>query len=251
VLPRLLPTMDPDAVDRIRSESERIGIRIETGVAVKRIDRNGRLHVVFQRDGIEHVVEADRVVNGAGRVANVDMLDLEPGGVEHADGRILVDEYLRSVSNPAVYVCGDVLTSPQLSPIATYEGRIVGRNIVDGPKHKPDYASIPSCVYTIPALASVGLTEAVAREKGYRVSVRTNDISGWLSAKTYAETTAWAKVIVDEATDRILGAHLVGHSGEDLIHVFALAMRHEITASQLREMIYAFPTFSADIKNML
>jgi glutathione reductase (NADPH) len=149
-------------------------------------------------------------------------------------------------------VCGDVLsTSPQLSPIATYEGRIVGRNIVEGPVAKPDYSSIPSCVYSVPALASVGLTEAQARELGHAIKVHSNDMSDWLSARTYNEPTAWAKVIVDEVTDRILGAHIVGHAGEELIHLFAFAMRFGITASQIRDTVYAFPTFSADIKSML
>ncbi len=252
-LPRLLGEMDVDAVDRVREESERIGIDVRTDISVRRIEpSDGRLRVTFATDGEEHSIAADRVVNGAGRVANVDNLDLDAGNVRQERGRITIDEYMRSVSNPAVHVCGDALwTSPQLSPIATYEGRIVGRNIVEGPRHRPDYAAIPSCVYTVPALASVGLTEAKATEKGHKVNVRTSDMRDWLSAKTYAETVAWAKVVVDSTTDRILGAHLVGHSGEELIHIFAMAMQHGITAGNLRDTIYGFPTFSADIKSML
>jgi glutathione reductase (NADPH) len=149
-------------------------------------------------------------------------------------------------------VCGDVLwSSPQLSPIATYEGRIVDRNIVEGPVAKPDHASIPSCVYTVPALASVGLTEAKAKEFGRKIKVDVNDMSDWLSGRPYNEPAAWAKVVLDETTGRILGAHIVGHAGEELIHVFAFAMRFGITASQINDEVYAFPTFSADIKHML
>ena len=253
VLPRLLPAMDADAVTQISRESERIGIEVKTGVTVKWIDAsNGRLRVGFERDGIACEVEVDRVVNGAGRVANVDTLDLEAGNVRHRNGRIEVDDYLRSASNPAVHLCGDVLwTSPQLSPIATYEGQIVGRNIVEGPVAKPDYASIPSAVYTVPALASVGLTEAKAKELGHTVKVHANDMSDWLSSRTYNEPVAWAKVIVDETTDRILGAHIVGHAGEELIHIYAFAIKFGITAKQIRSTVYAFPTFSADIKSMV
>src|SRR5438105_9630924 len=102
-----------------------------------------------------------------------------------------------STSNTSVYVCGDaVATSPQLSPIATYEGRIVGRNIVEGPKHTPDYTSIPSCVFTVPGLASVGLTQAAAEEKGLELRVEVNDMHEWLSGRSYAATAAWAKVLV-------------------------------------------------------
>jgi glutathione reductase (NADPH) len=253
VLPQLLPGMDADAVERLRAESERISIAVKTGVTVTQIDARGtRFRVTFQHDGTEHAIEADRVANGAGRVANVDMLDLDAAGVRHRGGRIETDDYLRSVSNPAVHVCGDVLsTSPQLSPIATYEGRIVGRNIVEGPVAKPDYTSIPSCVYTVPALASVGLSEAQAKELGRKIKVHANDMGDWLATRTYNEPVAWAKVIVDGTTDRILGAHIVGHAGEELINLFALAMKFGIKAGQLQDTVYAFPTFAADVKHLV
>lgn len=253
VLPRLLGELDVDAVGEILKESKRIGIDVRTEVKIKRIaPSNGRFKVTFEANGKEQTVEADRVVNGAGRVADVETLDLAAGQVTEERGRIKVDDHLRSVSNPAVYVCGDALwSSPQLSPIATYEGGLVGRNIVEGPRHKPDYASIPSCVYTVPALASVGLTAAKSEEQGRRAKVHTNDLTSWLSSRTYAESTAWSRIVVEEESDRILGAQIVGHAGEELIHIFALAMRHGITATQLRQTVYGFPTFSADIKSML
>jgi glutathione reductase (NADPH) len=253
VLPRLLGNMDADAVVQLRTATERIGLAIHTGVEIQRIEKAGDLlRVVYEEGGSEQTVEAERVVNGAGRVANVDGLDLAAGNVTAERGRIVHDAYLRSTSNPAVYVCGDaVAETAQLSPIATYEGRIVGRNIADGPKHMPDYTGIPSCVFTVPALASVGLTQAAAEEKGIELRVSVNDMHEWLSGRTYAETAAWAKVLIDQKTDRIVGAHLVGHAGEELIHIFALAMKHNIRASDVRDLIYGFPTFSADIKSML
>src|SRR3954465_15255062 len=100
-LPQLLPAMDADAVAHLQTESARIGIRVSTGVSVSRIEpANGRLRVVFTHRGAERRLEADRVINGAGRVANVDKLDLATGKVDHANGRIAVDSYLRSTSNP-------------------------------------------------------------------------------------------------------------------------------------------------------
>jgi glutathione reductase (NADPH) len=253
VLPRLLPALDADAVEQIRSESERIGIDVHSGVRVSRVERAGnRLRTVFAANGKEQAVVSDRVINGAGRIANVDHLDLDAGGVQHDGIRIAVDGHLRSVSNPSVYACGDVLSGPpQLSPVATYEGRIVGRNIVEGPTHTPDYASLPSAVYTVPALASVGLSEAQAKDQGLRVRVTVSDMEYWFSTRTYAETKAWAKVIVDEQTDQIVGAHMVGHAGEELINIFALAKTHGITATNLRNFIYAYPSFSADIKHIV
>jgi glutathione reductase (NADPH) len=253
MLPRLLGNMEADAVAQLHAETERIGVAIHTGVEVRRIERAGdRLRVVYEEGGSERVAEAERVINGAGRLANVGRLDLAAGGVQAEHGRIAHDSYLRSTSNRAVYACGDVVAEhAQLSPIATYEGRIVGRNIVDGAKRTPDYTGIASCVFTVPALASVGLTQAAAEQQGIDLSVAVNDMREWLSGRTYALSAAWSKVLIDKKTDRILGAHLFGHAGEELIHIFALAIKHRITATELRDFVYGFPTFSADIKSML
>ena len=253
VLPQLLPALDSDAVEQVRKESERIGIDIHTGVKVKRVEKtNKRLRTVFEVGGKEMSVKSDRVVNGAGRIANVAELDLDAGNVAHEGFRVTVDATMRSTSNPSVYLCGDVLSgAPQLSPIATYEGRLVGRNIVDGPKYKPDYSSLPTAVYTVPALATVGLSEAKAKEKGLKTRVQVNDMEYWFSTRQFAETVAWSKIIVDEESDTVVGAHFVGHAGEELINIFGLAMKHGIKASEIRDFIFAYPTFSADIKSML
>src|SRR5215475_13588153 len=194
-LPQLLPAMDADAVAALQAESERIGPKIRTGVKIERIEAaGGRFRVVFTHEGVEKAVEADWVVNGAGRIADVNALGLAAGQVDHDNGRIAIDSCLRSTSNSRVYVCGDAVpTSPQLSPIASYEGDLVGRNIVDGPKHSPDYASIATAVYTVPALAAVGLTEAAAKTKALSVETHVNDMRDWFSARTYAETVAWSK----------------------------------------------------------
>jgi glutathione reductase (NADPH) len=106
-------------------------------------------------------------------------------------------------------------------------------------------------VYTVPALASVGLSGPQAEEQGLDVSVAVNDMSDWLSARTYGESAAWSKVLVDNASGQIVGAHLIGHHAEDLIHLFALAMKHGISTAELENMLFAFPTFSADVKSLL
>lgn len=251
-MPRLLPRVEEAAVAAVQSESERIGVIIKTNVQVNEVSQiNEKLRVTYEHEGKILTVDADRVVNGAGRIANVDTLNLEAGNVKHDRVAVDVDEYLRSTSNPSVWVCGDALvTSPQLSPIATYEGRIVGQNIVGGPTVKPDYTVIPSGIYTVPALSTVGLTENEAQEKGLNTKITVSDMTEWFSGKTYAETVAFSKVLVDEDEDRIIGAHMVGHHAEDLIHYFAMAMRHGIAASKLKDDMFAFPTFSSDLKSM-
>jgi glutathione reductase (NADPH) len=104
---------------------------------------------------------------------------------------------------------------------------------------------------TLPVSASVGLTQADAEEKGLEFRVAVNDMRGWLSSRTFAERAAWTKVLIDKRTDRVIGAHLVAHAGEGLIHIIALGIKHGITAGDLGDLVYGFPTFSADIKSML
>lgn len=253
MMPQLLPRLDSDAVSAIRAESDRIGINMKTSVEVEKVEPLGdKFSVQYIHDGQQQTIVADRIINGTGRIANVSELELAAADVKHDGIRIEVDENLRSVSNPAVWVAGDALvTSAQLSPLATYEGRIVGQNIVNGDNKKPDYSVIPSAVYTIPALSSVGMTEAEANDSGLDIEVLTSDMSEWFSARFYAETVAWAKIIIEKESRKILGAHLVGHHGEELIHLYALAMRHGISADQLGNEMYAFPTFASDIPSLV
>lgn len=253
VMPQLLPRLDEDLVAQLRAATEALGVTVHTGVGVKEVrEAGGRREIVFETDGETVTLRADQVVNGAGRIANVESLDLEAAGIEHDGVRVVVDPHLQSTSNPAIWVAGDALVhTAQLSPVATFEGQLVGRNILNDSCEVPDYTTLPSSVYTVPSLATVGLTEAQARDTGSRIRVAVNDMTGWFSGKSYVENTAWAKIIIDEDSDLILGAHLIGHNADDLVHTFALAMKHGITATSLKDTIFAYPSFSSDIKNLL
>ncbi|MEM8653026.1 MAG: NAD(P)/FAD-dependent oxidoreductase, partial [Pseudomonadota bacterium] len=142
-MPQLLPRMDHDAVDVLKKATEALGVSIQENVQVKEIaELDGRLSVSYLHDGEQKTVSADRVVNGAGRVANVDGLNLEAANIEHDGIRIAVHDHLQSVSNPAIWVAGDALVnSAQLSPLATAEGKLVARNIISGGEEKPDYTA--------------------------------------------------------------------------------------------------------------
>jgi len=253
MMPQLLPRMDAGVVEQLSNECGRLGITVHTGVSVSGIEQNGdKLSVAFEKDGETQRVEADRVANGAGRVANTVGLDIEAAGIELDRGRIPVHSHMQSLTNPAVWVVGDALVgAPQLSPVATYEGQMVGRNIRDNAKEAPDYFALPSAVYTIPSLATVGMTEAEARESIKSLKVTENDMTGWFSGKSYVEKVAWAKILIDETTDQIVGAHMIGHNADDLIHVFSFAMKFGIKASDIKNSAFAYPSFSSDIKNLL
>jgi glutathione reductase (NADPH) len=204
--------------------------------------------VVRYRRSSDHLTaRAERVANGAGREADLDGPDLTAGRVQHDGARISVDTGLRSVSNSRVYVAGDTLWStPQLSPVATYEGQIIGRAILEGRTIEPEYRMIPSCVYSIPILASVGLTEKEARQRGNDLDVKVHDLRTWRSARTYAERFAYSKILIDRATDQVVGANILGYGGEEAINLLAFAMKHRVPATELRQTVFGYPTFSSD-----
>lgn len=135
--------------------------------------------------------------------------------------------------------------------MAGYEGRIVAANLLEGNRHRPDYSGVPSVVFTIPPLASVGLKEEEARKAGLDLRVTQLDTSGWYSSRRIGETCSGFKVLVEEGTGRILGAHLLGPSADELVNVFALAIRKGLTAEDLKEMLFAYPTHASDVQYML
>ena len=205
--------------------------------------------VHYRVSGSKAVASGKVGVNGAGRVADLAGLDLAAAGITLDQGRVALDEYLRSLENPDVFFAGDALPDrPQLSPLATYEGRIVGHNLTREELRAAKYGFHPAAVFTVPALATVGLSEAEASAAELDFDVRTNDMREWRSARTHAETTAWAKVLVERGTGHILGAHLVGHGAEETIHTFALAIEKHIPAAEIASRVYAYPTFHADLK---
>ncbi|CAN5508999.1 hypothetical protein BH18THE2_BH18THE2_27290 [soil metagenome] len=195
------------------------------------------------------------VVHGAGRVPDIEDLQLDVAGVEAADRKkgIKVNEYLQSTSNPSVYAVGDAAASGgmPLTPVATYEGEIVATNLLEGNHVTHNYMGIPSVVFTIPPLASVGLHEEAAKSKGLKFKTNYGDTSKWYSSKRIGESHAGFKILVEESTNRILGAHLLGQNSEEVINIFALAIRLGIGSKDLKSMMFSYPTNSSDIRYML
>ena len=257
-LPRALGTLDAELVDALLDVTRKLGVEIRLGVKVLSIAKDGggegegTLRVRYEEGGVVREICADRVANGSGRVADLDALDLEAANVATRDGKPDIDASLRSRTNPDVYFGGDANPrAPQLSPVATYDGRVIGRNIAHGTSEEPDYRPIPSAVYTVPPLASVGLTEEEARREKRDVVVKDVDMTAWKSARTYAERVARARIVIEKGSDLVLGAQLLRRNADEVIHAFAFAMKLGITSAQLKDMVCAFPTFHADIKYLL
>ncbi len=249
-----LERFDSDLVDRLVKWTREIGIRVELRTCVESIARNSSgLVVKASCDGKSREYSTDLAIHGAGRVPNIDDLDLAKGGIERERNGVRVNEYLQSVSNPAVYAAGDCAASPNppLTPVAGYEGSIVAANLLEGNHRKAIYGAVPSVVFTIPPLASVGLDERAARSKGLRFRTGQGDMSSWHSSRRIGETCAAYKVLVEEETDRVLGAHLLGSDAEEHINVFALAIHQGLRASDLKETLYSYPTHSSNTQYLI
>ena len=236
-------------VERTRAAGIDLRLRAEV-CAITAVGGRYRLHF----DGAESGdIDADCVVHAAGRVPDLDDLQLDVGRVERSRDGIRVNGFLQSVSNPKVYAAGDCAATggPRLTPVAGYESRVVAANILDGTNTAVDYSAIPSVVFTIPPLARVGLAEDEARRDGLRFTARYQDTSTWYSSRRVAERASAFKVLVEQGSRRLLGAHLLGPHADETINVFALAIRSGVAADQLKQMIWAYPTHASDITHMV
>jgi glutathione reductase (NADPH) len=163
-----------------------------------------------------------------------------------------LNEYLQSVSNPSVYAAGDAAQAgPPLTPVSSHDAKVVAANLLEGNHKKPDYLGVPSVAFTIPRIASAGLGEAEAHKKGIKFRTKSQKASDWFNARQQAEPVYGFKVLVEEETDRILGAHLVGPHVDEVINLFAFAIRHGHTAEDIRTTMFAYPTGASDIGYMV
>ena len=219
---RPLSQFDPDLVDQLVAKSRELGIDVQLATEAKGIEKKSRqLFVHGETSGQQRTFETDIVVHAAGRVPEIDDLNLGVAGVEWDERGVKVNEFLQSVSNPSIYAAGDAAASggPPLTPVASYEGTIVAANLLKGNQKKPNYVGIPTVVFAIPPLASVGLSEREARERGLKYSVKREMTSTSYSSRRVAEKYSGYKVLVEEGTDRILGAHLLGDQASEIINL--------------------------------
>jgi glutathione reductase (NADPH) len=251
---RPLKQFDPDLVAMLVQATVDLGVEVRLQTQVTAIEpRADRLLVHARASEQEQMLEADMVVHAAGRVPEIDDLDLKVAGVERKEDGVSVNEYLQSVSNPAVYAAGDAVASGgfPLTPVAGMQGGIVATNLLEGNHKTPNYAGIPSVVFTTPPLARVGLSEEAAHSAGLRFATHHEDTSGWYTSRRVASPHTGFKTLVEEGTGRILGAHLLGPHAEEVINPFALAIRTGLRANDLKEMVFAYPTSTSDIGSML
>ena len=245
VLPQILPVEDAEIAAFARKSFEKQGMRILTGAKVERVEKTAEgiiAHIVDDK-GARQQIAAERMISAVGVVGNVEGLGLEALGIKTERGTIVTDSLSRT-SVPGIYAIGDVAGPPMLAHKAEHEGVVCIEAIKGLPVHGLDKARIPGCTYCHPQIASVGLTEAKAREGARDIRVGRFPFVGNGKAIALGEDQGLVKTIFDAKTGQLLGAHMVGTEVTELIQGFVVAMQLETTEEDLMHTVFPHPTLS-------
>lgn len=249
---RILKRFDAELAGRLAQSAHALGITIVTGVTACLVETLRGAFVTYGQAGCAETFPSDLVVNTSGRVPDLDSLDLMAGEVAGSAQGVSVNEFLQSVSNPRVWAIGDACDSPyQLSPVADMEAEVAAENIVNGNVRRPDYLAVPSVAFAQPPLAGVGMTEEQAMQSGLRFRTKRGAMESWPSSRRIGQQHAFYKVLIEQDSGKILGAHLFGHNAGETINVFALAIKLGLSVQDLKKVLWAYPTYVSDLKDMI
>jgi dihydrolipoamide dehydrogenase len=249
VLPQILPVEDAEIAAQARKRFEKRGIRILTDARVAKVEksRTGVKATVELKDGKTEVLTGDHLISAVGVVCNTENLGLEKLGVELNRGAIKIDPVGRT-NVAGIWAIGDVAGPPMLAHKAEHEGVVTVETIAGLHPHPLDRMKVPGCTYCDPQIASVGLTEAKAREAGREIRVGRFPFVGNGKAIALSEPEGLVKTIFDAKTGELLGAHMVGAEVTELIEGFVVAMNLETTEEELMHTIFPHPTLSETMK---
>jgi len=243
MLPQIIATEEPEVIQGLHRLLEKEGIRILTQAKVLRaLPLNGGVRVVFQRGSGEEEISAEKVLMAVGRKPNTESLDLDKAGIRMS--RSFIEVNLRmETSVPGIYAIGDVTGKMMLAHAASAQGIIAVENML-GKNREIDYQQIPSCIYTFPEVASVGLKEEEARQQGYELQVGRFPFRHSGKALAIGETEGFVKIIAEKELGQVLGVHILGEGATDLIGECVLAMNLEGTIEEWGEAVKGHPTLS-------
>ncbi|OLC12690.1 MAG: dihydrolipoyl dehydrogenase [Candidatus Rokubacteria bacterium 13_1_40CM_69_27] len=239
-LPRLVPVEDEEVSSQLARSFNRRGMTLKTGVKVTSV-KPGGAGVVVETDGGRF--EAEQILMAVGRAAKVKGLGLETLGVALDRGFVKVSPRMET-SVKGVYAIGDMAGPPLLAHKAMAEGVVAAETIAGREPRPIDYTNVPSCTYCRPQIASIGLTEARAKENGREITVGRFPFTASGKAVALGETEGFIKVVADKATGELLGAHIVGPDATEVIHEFAVGRTLEATLEEIVHTIHAHPTLS-------
>lgn len=250
---RILSNFDSEMAKLLADMLRESGIEILVKTSVKEVRKvDGVFEIRLAREGKNEIIYADTVVHGAGREFDSDM-GLDAGNIKWSRKGVIVNEYLQSVSNPRVYAAGDSAdtTGPKLTPVAVMEGNAAAENILCGNTVKADYTGIPTTVFSSPPLAMVGITEEEASRKDLRITVKKGSMTSWYNSRRRNIPKSSYKILMNEESNKILGAHIMAENAEEVINIFALAIRLNIDIKALNSMPFTYPSDTNDIKYMI
>jgi len=248
VLPQILPVEDAEVATFARKSFEKQGIKIITGAKVTKLDKKSDSVTATIDDGkATQSLTVDRVISAVGVVGNVESLGLEKLGVKIDRGTIVIDGLGRT-NVPGIYAIGDVAGPPMLAHKAEHEGVICVEAIKGLKPHPMDKRLIPGCTYCSPQIASVGLTEAAAKEQKFDIRVGRFPFIGNGKAIALGEDQGFVKVIFNRKTGQLLGAHMIGAEVTELIQGYVVAMNLETTEEELMHTVFPHPTLSEMMK---
>jgi len=250
LMPNIMPVEDPEISGIARKQLEKFGLKIITEAKVTKVEKsaNSVKASVETKDGKTEVIEADRLISAVGVQGNIEGLGLEELGIKTDRGCVVIDGYGKT-NVPGIYAIGDVAGPPMLAHKAEHEGVICIEKIAGLPNvHPMEKNRIPGCTYCHPQVASVGLTEARAKEAGHDIRVGRFSFAANGKAIALGEDNGMIKTIFDKKTGELLGAHMVGAEVTELIQGFVVAMGLETTEEDLMHTVFPHPTLSEMMK---
>ena len=252
-MPQILPNEDEEVAAQMSRSFRKMGMKVMPSCSVEKVEVEGDVcHVVVKdlKKNSETVVDVDVVLSAVGVVTNLEGLGLEEVGIKTERGKIEVDDWYRT-SVEGYYAIGDVVHGPALAHVASKEAVCCVEHIVKGEATKVNYQNVPGCTYTVPEVASVGLTEKKAVEAGYEVKTGKFFFKASGKATAAGNTDGFVKMVIDAKTDLILGCHMCGDTVTEMIAEIVGAREQGLTASQVKQAIHPHPTMSEGVMDAL
>ena len=248
LLPRLMPLEDEEISKELEKSFRKKGIKSVVGTRLEKMEKTeGGVRVSGRSEkGDEVTLEAEMLLVAVGRMPYLEGLGLEGSNIKVERGAIQVDEFCRT-GEAGVYAIGDVIPTPWLAHLASKEGILVVDQIAGHQPQPINMRHVPSCTYCDPEVASVGLTEAKARELGYDVKAAKFPFSASGKARILGEEVGFVKVVSEKKYDELLGVHVIGPHATEIIHEAIVALHLESTAEELGRAIHAHPTVSESV----